>query len=233
MKVKDVMSEHPITVGPETSLKEVAKTFAEHRISGAPVVGPEGTVLGVISEADVVVKEMGPDASRHGLLARLLFADADADPRGAAKTAGDAMTSPAITTMPNRSIAEVACTMVDRGVKRLPVVDEHGTLVGIVSRGDLVRAFARSDADVEREIREDVVAGMFWVDDPGLEIRVDQGNVRLAGRIARRTDCELLPGVVARVPGVVSVTSTLRWRYDDRGMPLDELERGVRTVRQR
>ena len=231
MKVKDLMTERPIMVGPETPLKDVARIFAEHRISGAPVVDAEGDVLGVISEADIVVKEMGPDAPRHGLLARLLAGGAGVDPRVAATTAGEAMTSPAITAAPDRGVAEAAITMVDSGVKRLPVVDHAGKLVGIVTRGDLVRAFARSDAEIEREIREDVVADAFWIDDPALEIRVEQGSVRLAGRISRRTDVELLPGMVARVPGVVSVHSTLRWRHDDRGVPLDEFETALGPLR--
>jgi CBS domain-containing protein len=120
--------------------------------------------------------------------------------------------------------------MVNRGIKRLPVVDGAGKLVGIVTRGDLVKVFARPDADIEREIREDVVKRAFWIDDPALEIRVEQGNVRLAGRIARRTDVELLPAVVGRVPGVVSVHSTLRWRHDDRGVPLDEFESAMNPM---
>jgi CBS domain-containing protein len=134
------------------------------------------------------------------------------------------MSSPAVTIAPDRSVVEAAASMTRNGIKRLPVVDRKEKLVGILTRSDLVRGFARSDEEIEHEIREDVLRRRFWIDDPSLDLRVQAGNVRLSGRIARRTDVELLPEVVARVPGVVSIHSTLRWRHDDRGKPLDDFE---------
>ena len=106
--------------------------------------------------------------------------------------------------------------MTENGIKRLPVVDSHGTLIGIVTRADLVRAFARPDHEIEREIREDVILRSLWIEAPSVVVRVERGEVRLSGRLERRADAELLEQFVARVPGVVSVHSTLRWRWDDR-----------------
>ena len=99
-------------------------------------------------------------------------------------------------------------------IKRLPVVDDEGTLIGIVTRADLVRAFTRSDEEIEREIRE-LLLETLWLDEPGLQLTVERGEVRLQGKMRRRSDAELLARLTQRVPGVVNVHSTLRWDWDD------------------
>jgi len=118
-------------------------------------------------------------------------------------------------------VHQAACLMTENGIKRLPVVDSHGTLIGIVTRADLVRAFARPDHEIEREIREDVVRRILWIEAPSVVVRAERGEVRLSGRLERRSDAELLEQFVARVPGVVSVHSTLGWRWDDRKVSRD------------
>jgi CBS domain-containing protein len=100
--------------------------------------------------------------------------------------------------------------------KRLPVVDAEGRLAGIVTRSDLVRAFARGDGEVEREIRDDVIRRTLLIDDTNLNVIVARGEVTLSGELERRSDAELLQRFVARVPGVVSVESTVTWAWDDR-----------------
>lgn len=216
MKVTEVMSAEVVTVRPESTLKEVAQTLAEHRISGVPVVNERGTVLGIVSEADILVKERGPSA-RHGGLVAWVMGGGVADPaKLAARTAGEAMRAPAVTIAVTRTVAEAARLMIDEGVKRLPVVDAHGTLHGIVTRSDLVRAFARPDEAIEREIRRDVIESALWLDPEELEVRVSGGEATLSGEVECRTDAESLPRLVERVPGVVSVRSTITWRLDDR-----------------
>lgn len=91
---------------------------------------------------------------------------------------------------------------------------EDGRLVGIVTRADLVRAFVRSDEELAHELREDVVVGTLWMDAKELDIRVEDGDVMLSGEIGHKADAELLERFAARVPGVVSVRSELRWRVD-------------------
>ena len=216
MKIKELMRENPIAVGPETPLRDIAAILVEHRISGLPVIGERLEVLGVVSEADILVKEQGLANGRRGVLGWLL-ADEFPDPKKlAARTAAEAMTSPAITITPDAHVSYAARLMTESGIKRLPVVDSHGTLVGIVTRADLVRAFARPDPEIEREIREDVMERILWLDAPSVVVRVERGEARLSGRLDRRVDAELLEQFVARVPGVVSVHSTLRWSWDDR-----------------
>ena len=215
MKIEKLMSESAIAVGPDTPLREVAVLLAEHRISGLPVVGERLQVLGVVSEADILLKEQGPGA-QHGRIVGWLLAGGRADAaKLSARTAGEAMTSPAITIGRGAQVSAAARLMTENGIKRLPVVDGNGTLIGIVTRADLVRAFARPDAEIEHEIREDVMFHTLWLEEPGVTMRVEQGEVRLAGKLERRSDAELLERFVAWVPGVVTVSSTLRWSWDD------------------
>jgi CBS domain-containing protein len=217
MKVNELMNEDVLAVGPETPLKDVAAILAERGISGLPVISERRTVLGVVSEADILVKEQGPEARHGGIFGWLLDGGAADDERLAARTAGEAMTSPAITIGANTHVSWAARMMTEHAIKRLPVVDWNDVLVGIITRADLVRAFARTDAEIEREIREEVVRQALWIDDDrDLEVQVHRGEVKLAGEFERRSDAELLPDFVARVPGVVSVRSTLTWRWDDR-----------------
>jgi CBS domain-containing protein len=216
MKVRELMTPNPVAIGPETPLKDVAAILVERGISGLPVIGERLEVMGVVSEADILVKEQGPEPPEGGLVGRLLTFGLVDDRRLAARTAAEAMSAPAVTIGPEHRVAEAARTMLEHGVSRLPVVGSDGTLVGIVTRADLMRGFSRSDDELEREIGDDVLANVLLITDENLQIRVTRGDVRLSGRLERRSDTELLPRVVARVPGVVSVHSTLRWRWDDR-----------------
>lgn len=216
MKVSELMHRDVVTVTPETSLKQVANVLTERRISGVPVVGADGRILGVVSEADIVLGEQGP-ARAHGRLLRWIVEGGQADDqRLTARSAGDAMTHPAITISGGADVSLAARSMTDAGIKRLPVVDGDGRVVGIVTRSDLVRAFARSDAELEQEI-QGTVRDALWLDRPELvEAHVDEGVAVLTGTVDRRSDAELLRLFVARIPGIVSVRSTVDWVWDDR-----------------
>jgi CBS domain-containing protein len=212
MRVKDVMTTDVLTVRADVSLKDAAALMAERGISGLPVVDLGGQVAGVLSEGDILFKEIG-HTPRRGFVERLLALPPDAlGAKLVARTAGEAMTSPALTIGPRRPLSEAANTMIERGVKRLPVVDDAGKLVGIVTRADLVRAFVRSDEAIEREIREDVIRRSLWIEPDNLVVVVEAGEVRLAGEVETKAEAELIPEFVQRVPGVVSVLSKLRWR---------------------
>jgi CBS domain-containing protein len=216
MKVEELMTKDAIGVAPDTPLKEVGALLAEHRISGLPVVDPDGRVLGVVSEADILVKEQGPESRHGGLFGWLLEGGRADQDKLAARTAGEAMTAPALTIPARKRVSDAARLMTEHGVKRLPVVDVEGKLVGIVTRSDLVRAFARPDDEIAREIREEVAERMLWIEAPELEIAVDRGEVTLSGVLERQSDAELLPHFTARVPGVISVRSELTWRWNDK-----------------
>jgi CBS domain-containing protein len=212
-RVEELMTRRVVTVPPEMPLKDVARLLVEHGISGAPVVR-DGEVLGVISESDFLVKERGRLPSPDGLLGWLI-GDVMEDSRAKleARTASEAMTAPAITIESWRSPASAAGLMLEEGVKRLPVV-KHGRLVGILSRADLVRAFTRSDAEIEREIREDVIVGSLWMSPNDVDVEVHDGEVTLSGTVETPLVAELLPQQVERVPGVLSVRSDLTAQAD-------------------
>jgi CBS domain-containing protein len=216
MKIKDLMTSDVVTAAPEASLKDVAKTLVEHRISGMPVCGEDGRILGVVSEGDILHKERGRIERRGGPLAWLVDGTSYTDVAKAhARTAREAMTAPAITIAPHRPAAAAARLMVEKGVNRLPVVASDGTLLGIVTRADLVRAFTRSDEEIAEEIREDVLRRGLWVD-PGLfQITVRDGEVELAGELETRPDAVVVEKLVERIPGVVSLRSSLTHRADD------------------
>ncbi|MFN8188349.1 MAG: CBS domain-containing protein [Gaiellales bacterium] len=215
MKVSDVMRREIVTVAPETSLRDVAAVLSERGISGVPVVEGDA-VLGIVSETDVLMKERTPAPKPEGLLARLLGPrDPEAEAKLAARTASEAMSSPAVTIEPGVSVPKAAALMVEHAVNRLPVV-ENGALVGIVTRADLVRAFTRDDAAIRQEVEHEVVVKQFWLPPGSVHVQVANGEVTLGGTVEKRSIAELLASVVERVPGVVSVTSRMSWQEDDR-----------------
>jgi CBS domain-containing protein len=217
MNVREVMTRDVVSVAPGTPLKEVAAILVERGVSGLPVCDPEGRVLGVVSEADILFKERGPTERRRGALAWLADGeDAAALAKTTARTAGEAMTAPAITIAPSRTVSGAARLMLEHGVNRLPVV-KGGALAGIVTRADLVRAFRRTDAEIAREVRTDVIEHMLWLPPTDIAVDVDDGEVTLSGRVESRLDAQLLPKLVARVPGVVGVRADVSWRVDDTG----------------
>jgi CBS domain-containing protein len=210
MKVRDIMNTNVFTAHADMPLKQVATRMLEYGISGMPIVDGEGRVVGVLSETDILFKERTAPV-REGLVDWLVHYGED--PPAAklnARTAGQAMTSPAVTITPRRSVAEAAELMLDLGIDRLPVVDA-GELVGIVTRADLVRAFIRSDEEIEREILRDVIVKTLWVSPDRVTVRVDGGQVTLEGRVDSQAEADVILKFVEAVPGVVSIEPKLTW----------------------
>jgi CBS domain-containing protein len=218
MKVADVMTRTVVAVTPETPLKDVAALMVAKGISGVPVVDAAGTVVGIVSEADFVIKERGAEGVRHRLLARV-FGESKQTKRELAKieatTAGQAMTSPAVTVAAADALKWAAEVMASRKINRLPVV-EDGRLVGIVTRADVVRAFVRPDAELERLVREEVLTkSAFWLEPEAFDLTVRAGVVHIAGRVERRSLAETIVDVTRGLGGVVGVESGLTWEIDD------------------
>lgn len=220
VKVRDIMRRDVITVRPETPLKEVARLLVEHGISGLPVVDAEGQVLGVVSEGDLIVKERGAETGRPRILGALLGGERSRTElaKVEARSAGDAMTSPAVTIEPGAPVRAAAALMVERQVNRLPVV-EDGKLVGIVTRADIVRTFVRSDTELEREVVDGVILRAMWLDPHLLQVRVENGVVRVSGRVDRRSDARILEELIRRIEGVVDVEVAVEWNVDDQRRP--------------
>jgi CBS domain-containing protein len=215
MKLEEVMTADVATVPPDATLRGVAKELAERRISGMPVVSGDGEVVGVISAADLIAKEAGAVQPRRTLLGRLSRRPPDAAVKRRAHLVSEAMTSPAITMEPYRSVASAARTMLERGIHRIPVV-QQGKLVGIVTRADLIRAFARPADLVVFEVRSQIRYRLALADDPGpVEVRCDDYGVTLRGSVIRRSTVGGLVETAATVPGVIDVCSELDWLEDD------------------
>lgn len=112
----------------------------------------------------------------------------------------------------SRPLTEAAKIMLDENINRLPVVDTEGLLVGLVSRGDLIRAFARPDEEIRREIQEDVLYPAMWLDPNALDVTVTSGIVTLNGEVPSKSDAELVPTFARKVPGVVDVRPMVTYR---------------------
>ena len=215
MRVKDLMTRDVATVGESASLKEVARLMVERGVSGIPVVNSERLVLGVVSEADLIVKAASRPESA-GVLGSLFSSEAIDERLLSATTAAEAMSTPPVTIDVDRSVGEAARLMVEHRVNRLPVLND-GRLVGIVSRADLVRAFTRSDAEILDELLNDVLPNKLWISSDQLDITVIEGRVTVSGGVSTRTEADLIEAFAWRLAGVVTVDcSGLRWESDDR-----------------
>jgi CBS domain-containing protein len=125
------------------------------------------------------------------------------------------MTSPAITVAMTATLTEAARLMERHDVKRLPVVDEHGNLAGIVSRRDLLRRYLRSDADIRADVINGVLSGVLWLDPIEVEVAVVGGHVTLTGKVDRRSTANIAARLVRSLDGVVGLTDELEWGFDD------------------
>ena len=233
-RVRDVMTQEVVTVNEHASFKDVAMLIAERRVSAVPVLDREGRVLGIVSEADLVLKEEypeGPPEARMFQGRRRRIAQAKA----AGDTAAELMTAPAVTIGPDASVAEAARLLHRHGIKRLPVVDPAGPLLGIVSRADLLKVFLRSDADIARDIREQVLMLAMWMNPDTVAIDVRDGVVTLTGQLERRSLIPITVSLVRGLDGVVDVVDRLTFELDDTPImvPSDLLMDRTSAVRRR
>ncbi|MEU8691436.1 CBS domain-containing protein [Streptomyces sp. NPDC048665] len=211
--VSDVMTQTVAAVGRRALFKEVAQLMQDRQVSALPVIEGGGRVVGVVSEADLLTKEElrdDPDAGYLQLRQPVDMAKADA------LTAGDLMSSPAVTVRAGATLAEAARTMARAGVKRLPVVDEGGVLAGVVSRADLLKVFLRDDEDIAEEVRREIVSYLFPLSTSAVQVEVHDGVVLLTGRVRDNALVPVAARLVRAVEGVVDVQFDLA--RDDRGV---------------
>ncbi|MFI8992577.1 CBS domain-containing protein [Streptomyces sp. NPDC053542] len=204
--VSDVMTQTVVAVGSDATFKEIVKTMDQWKVSALPVLAGEGRVIGVVSEADLLPKEefRDSDPSRSEQIRRL----ADLAKAGGL-TAGELMTSPAVSIHANATLAQAARAMAVRKVKRLPVVDDAGLLVGVVSRADLLKVFLRKDEDIEKEVRHDIVEYLFPHAVQPVRVSVNEGVVTLTGQVRDTSLIPIAARLVRAVEGVVDVDSAL------------------------
>jgi len=215
VRVRDIMTTDPIAVHPDTTLKETARIMVRHQVSGMPVIDRMGKLVGIVTEGDFLRQEANRDRPYRLSLLDALFGEGEAELPGA-ETVAEVMTENVVTITPEASIGEAARVMSHRGVKRLPVVDLDGELVGIISRADVVNAFTKPDDVIEDEVREDIIRRLLFLDPETIQVSVSDGVVTLDGELENHTEAQLLEELTRRIAGVVRVESTLTFRIDDR-----------------
>lgn len=214
MEVSKLMTPDVITIGVDASLKEAARRMIEAGVSGLVVTTADGVPVGVVTEADFVKTEARRRAGKRARLLRWLGRDEPEVP-DAERLVGDVMTADLITLGVEADHAEAARLMAKEGIKRIPILDEDGGLAGILSRSDILRAFARHDEDIVAELENHVIRDVLWVDPRRVRIQCVDGNVALSGRLETKSDATLLETLARRVDGVVSVVSRLDWEIDN------------------
>lgn len=176
--VKDVMSTHVVAVRKDASFKEMAARLREHRISAFPVLDDDDKVIGVVSEADLLTKE-ALEGAMPGVFSGMLHHREQAKADGV--TAAGLMTTPAVTIGSDEPVTRAARLMYSRRVKRLPVTDADGRLVGIVARSDVLSVFSRPDEDIRREILQGAILEGSLTDPARFTVTVTDGIVTIEG----------------------------------------------------
>ena len=211
--VDAVMTKDVVTARPETTFKELVTLMSEHRVSGLPVVDAKGRPLGVVSEADTLVKQeqRGGSGSRPwlGRTRRARWRKATG------RVAGDLMTTPAVTIGSDDTVTAAARTMAHRNVRRLCVVDAEGKLVGVVARRDVIGTFLRDDDAIRADIEEQVFRKGMWLFPGSLTVEVTDGVATVDGSVERRTTALVAGQLTQAIAGVVAVRNNVRYEMDD------------------
>ena len=219
-RVRNVMTKEVVTVNEQAGFTEMVRLMAVHKVSALPVVDDDGRVIGLVSAADLLRKEEFQDEQNgsHWLEGRRQRAGRA---KAAGRTAAEVMSAPAITIDPEATVPVAAKRLAWHGIKRLPVVEEGGRLVGIVSRADLLRLFLRDDDAIHREIVDEVLLRALWIEPSTVMVSVKDGVVSLIGHLERKSLVSMTIHLTRTVPGVVDVVSRLTYELDDDRLPVD------------
>jgi CBS-domain-containing membrane protein len=211
--VADVMTYGAVSVAEDTPFKEIVEIIETNGVNAVPVVDHSNRVIGLVTSADLVPKIEYAGAHDRGHLFEGHKHREDRR-KSDATAAADLMTTPAVTVLSETSLVD-ATRIMNGGLKRLPVVDDLGRLVGMVTRKDMLKVYLRSDADVGADIAGDVLPKLVGVQPWQVRTAVQDGNVTLTGQVARRSLVAEVVHEVERVDGVVAVESQLGYLVDD------------------
>lgn len=227
--VDKVMTWKVVAVRPTTPYKDLVALMSQHGIGALPVVDvvdAEGRLVGMVSETDLLAKERATAAAHPDPRRRPEQAKARAE------TAEHLMTSPVVTVRPDATLAGAARLMHRERVRHLPVVDEAGRLVGVVSRGDLLKPYLRSDESIHHEVTTEVLGRLLGLQPDAVEVSVADGVVTLRGELETSTAADLAVRLTGAVEGVVGVHDRLGYRHDaaEPGIPPRPGARGLPAV---
>lgn len=206
------MTRQLITASPETTFREAVRLLEENRISGLPVIDRDGKLVGILSEADLLNKAEKRQPDAYVLESRRHRLDRS---RASALDVASAMSRDIVTVRPESPIALAAREMHARGFKRLPVVDSDGRLVGIVSRGDVLKVFLRSDGELAEEVGGILDNAERTFGGTRLLAKVSGGVVELDGRLRSKNQVDATVRAVAGVDGVIGIYSRIAYERDD------------------
>jgi CBS domain-containing protein len=215
---RDIMTSPVITARPETTIRDLAALMTTHHISGVPIVTAEHELVGIVTEGDLLYKEVLPRPHEPPAVVRRLplrsVIEAQEHARKAEGTrAYEIMTSPVLTVTETATVHEIAHVMVTNGINRV-VVLRAGRVVGIVSRADILKAFRRPDVELAEVIRSSLMHDL-WIDLSKMTVDVKDGVVFLDGTVERRSEKELAERWAAMADGVIEVRNRLTYTIDD------------------
>jgi ornithine--oxo-acid transaminase len=216
--VRDVMTSSVVSVEEPTPFKQIVDTLAQNGISAVPVIDRERRVLGIVSESDLLTKVVAAGRTEAGRRFGHLHPDRRGQRKSDGETAGELMSSPAVTISADAPVVHAAREAALARVRRMPVVDSHGLLVGIITRSDLLRVYLRSDNEIKDHI-EELIAGQFTLDQSAISCDVSSGIVTLRGHPEGRIVIAPLMDAVAATTGVVGVHDKLTYRIDEPTLP--------------
>lgn len=213
--VDDVMTVKVVAVAPEAPYRDVVDILVSNRFSAVPVVDDFQRVAGVVSEADLLRKiEYAGDETPRTFESRRHRTERS---KATARTAENLMSSPPVVAVSGTSVGAAARLMAEENVKRLPVVDDLGRLIGLVSRSDLLKVHLRLDdeilADVESVLRDFIGDGA-----QSAQAEVVHGVVTVSGDVDRWSTADITVRMVRQIAGVSEVVDRLTYELDDRAV---------------
>jgi CBS-domain-containing membrane protein len=205
-----------ITVAPAASIYAAARLMLEHRIGGLPVVDQQGELVGILTDADLLVRRK---PRRRRPWWRLLYIEGEELAREYRKTEGvtvrETMSSPVLTAEPGASLESIAETLEHHRIRRLPVVAGR-RVVGIVSRGDLIKNLAAAQDTggtvPDEQLVRDMGARLYeepWVSNPRISVKAKDGVISLWGQVASEEEREAIEAMARSIPGCRGVENQL------------------------
>jgi len=214
--VNDVMTTEVVSVDETTSYRDIVDLLVERHVSAVPVVDTFRRVVGVVSEADLLRKiEYAGDEEPRVYESRQ---HRDDRAKARSRTAADLMSTPAVDVLTGTSIGAAARRMDRANVKRLPVIDDLGRLIGIVTRGDLLKVHLRPDHEILAGIENGILQPYLADEANTLTATVEDGVVTLSGSVDRWSSGDIATRLIRQLPGVVDVISAVGFAYDDRNV---------------
>jgi CBS-domain-containing membrane protein len=209
--VRDVMTTDVVDVRDDTGFKDIVTVMRRHHACALPVTDPAGRVVGLITDADLMHKEVIPEVIDGDTLVWHVTGGSGAS--GA--VAAEMMTWPVVTVGEDAPVKEAVRLMQARRAKQLPVVDGNGRLRGMVSRLDALSIFERPDKEIRDDVANGIIAQRFGLDPHAFAETVMSGVVTVTGSVARREDALALLAAIRHLEGVVSVCDGLSYPAED------------------